>query len=753
LILNEEKQIMHTFAEKLVNTSSLLVQSALPSRAHFEHCHAENSSLHLQRALGNQSMLHMLQLHGEDAVVGVSPKARVIQPKLTINQPGDEYEQEADRISEQVMQIPEPQLQRACACGGACSERQKEQPDDETVRVQRIHVGNADIEGATAPSIVREVLSTLGAPLDLSTRKFVEPRFGYDLSRVRIHTDAKAAESARAVKALAYTVGNDIVFGAGQYTPETYTGKRLLAHELSHVKQQRQLAAAHANNLSVVQRICDVSQKPTGNAIASQVEEDYLRAVREGKYCKDTGTTGVFHEGRCYREIPSKLGFPGGDQVCFDRKAGQCAEDSPDIVSAVWGQNADGSCKLGFARSIGHFAEDIFPSESGIVGTGLGLLAGLAIGYAADLAPYRLLGLANGLVLGTGWGTALAAGIGPLARRLSRRGYVPTLGLSAGLANPFPNLVGDATWQARLYIGAAKRERPLLNVFYPELKLGVTLIGEQDTGKSGGEKIGPSAITSLVAGIRIDPGQPGGHYLSFFGGPALSVSAGGTAVGAEAGIAFGYRWRWIGYSANVGYIREPSVGTQFTLGLGVDVGPEKPPAPEKKRLLPEGGMLSKEVVEGIRRALEKQVSPEALMPPEMRARLAEARRAADQAGPDEEPALIKARDALETEAAEYMNAHDVAFDLAVLMDKAHHSGSPFVMLEFSHYGSASVSGGDLRKSVVREIRRIVLLLRDYLPERAAGVNTILIVFRHEQAAVHETIRLPGWVTPEKGPFG
>jgi hypothetical protein len=140
------------------------------------------------------------------------------------------------------------------------------------------------------------------------------------------------------------------------------------------------------------------------------------------------------------------------------------------------------------------------------------------------------------------------------------------------------------------------------------------------------------------------------------------------------------------------------------------------------------------------------------MPPEMSARLAEARKAADEAGPDEEASLKKARDAMEAEAAEYMNAHDVAFDLAVLMDKARRSGSPFVKLAFSHYGIAGVSGGGLRKSVVKEIRRIALLLRNYLPERAAGVNTILVIFNFEEASVQEEIRLPGWKAPEKGLF-
>lgn len=97
----------------------------------------------------------------------------------------------------------------------------------------------ANYQGEPAvPPIVREVLDTPGHPLNPATRRFMESRFAYDFSRVRVHTDDKAAKSARAVGAAAYTVGRDIAFAAGQYAPETSSGRRLLAHELTHVMQQ-----------------------------------------------------------------------------------------------------------------------------------------------------------------------------------------------------------------------------------------------------------------------------------------------------------------------------------------------------------------------------------------------------------------------------------------------------------------------------------------------------------------------------------
>jgi hypothetical protein len=95
-------------------------------------------------------------------------------------------------------------------------------------------------EPSTVPPMVHNVLRSPGQSLDAATLAFTEPRFGHDFSQVRVHTDAQAAESAQAVHALAYTVGRDVVFGAGQYSPATTTGRGLLAHELAHVVQQSQ---------------------------------------------------------------------------------------------------------------------------------------------------------------------------------------------------------------------------------------------------------------------------------------------------------------------------------------------------------------------------------------------------------------------------------------------------------------------------------------------------------------------------------
>jgi len=129
-------------------------------------------------------------------------------------------------------------LQRQCACGqytggGECAECSKKREEG---LLQRASIGAAPI--SAVPPIVHDVLNSPGQPLDAGTRAFMEPRFGYDFSQVRVHADAKAAESTWAVNALAYTVGRDVVFGTGQYELGTSEGRRLVAHELTHVVQQ-----------------------------------------------------------------------------------------------------------------------------------------------------------------------------------------------------------------------------------------------------------------------------------------------------------------------------------------------------------------------------------------------------------------------------------------------------------------------------------------------------------------------------------
>ncbi len=159
-----------------------------------------------------------------------------IQLKLAVSQPNDVYEQEADRVADQVMRMPAPALQRKCAsctAGGTTCPKCNEEKDK---LIQRRSKSASDAGASVSENFLGDLGP--GRPLDAATRDFFEPRFGYDFGRVRVHANKRAAESARSVDALAYTVGSDVVFGAGQYETETHAGKRLIAHELTHVVQQ-----------------------------------------------------------------------------------------------------------------------------------------------------------------------------------------------------------------------------------------------------------------------------------------------------------------------------------------------------------------------------------------------------------------------------------------------------------------------------------------------------------------------------------
>src|SRR5262245_44919603 len=224
--------------------------------------HHAHPMLHLQRTMGNQAVQRLLQANIEGLEVESTNTAIVCfahdvsripvyakvpvktQTKLTVNTPGDVYEQEADHVADQVMHKPDVRLQRACACGGECPKCHTEQLSQEHKLLQTWRVPANDEEKTLAPPIVHEVLCAPGQPMDAATIAFFEPRFGHDFSRVRVHTDARAASAAQAVDARAYAVGRDVVFGTGQYAPGTAEGKKLLAHELAHVVQQGRESAS-----------------------------------------------------------------------------------------------------------------------------------------------------------------------------------------------------------------------------------------------------------------------------------------------------------------------------------------------------------------------------------------------------------------------------------------------------------------------------------------------------------------------------
>lgn len=148
-----------------------------------------------------------------------------LQTKLAVNEPGDKYEQEADRIADTVMRMPASSMPLFSAA-------QIGQQDDFD---RRGAFTNAEAEG-----LIDQLRHERGQPLDPTTRSFMETRMGHDFGRVRIHANETADRAAQAVEARAFTLGREIAFSRGAYHPHTPQGMRLLVHELTHVVQQSQ---------------------------------------------------------------------------------------------------------------------------------------------------------------------------------------------------------------------------------------------------------------------------------------------------------------------------------------------------------------------------------------------------------------------------------------------------------------------------------------------------------------------------------
>ena len=192
-------------------------------------------------------LLALQRTHGNQYVQRV---VTGIQAKLKVGQPGDIYEQEADRVADEVMRMPEPREQRQA------EEEEEEEIQAKPIAEQITPLVQRQVEEEEEeilqtkenPGQASEITPTLesrinslkggGQPLPKSARVFFEPRFGRDFSQVRVHTDTQAGETARALNAQAFAFGQNIVFWARKYTPDTPSGKKLLAHELTHVVQQ-----------------------------------------------------------------------------------------------------------------------------------------------------------------------------------------------------------------------------------------------------------------------------------------------------------------------------------------------------------------------------------------------------------------------------------------------------------------------------------------------------------------------------------
>jgi hypothetical protein len=266
------------------------------------------------------------------AAAGIPAAVPLLQPKLRVGTPGDRFEQEADDVASRVIASETGtiagtapiQIQRKCA---ACEEEEE---------IQRMSVGSAlyltggeeeseqappvpdgeeeELHAKERPGTIPELPAGLdsrimemrggGRPLDDSVRSYFEPRLGHDFSHVRIHDGAAATDAADALQARAFAVGNDLIFATGEYSPNTSSGRYLLAHELTHVVQQ---GAAAAHQPAMVQRL------PRGGN-----DDPYMR----------NGGMLPYREATEMYECQAMLG-PGSEDYCREQVLGEMTASTP----------------------------------------------------------------------------------------------------------------------------------------------------------------------------------------------------------------------------------------------------------------------------------------------------------------------------------------------------------------------------------------------------------------------------------------
>ena len=205
--------------------------------------------------LANHNYNQHLQCSGNKSSLFFNP---FIQSKLSINSPNDQYEKEADTVADRVMRMETPFIQKKqdnnlffmhAPISITPVQRKCDHCEEEEKKVQRKEMNGDETTAENNLENYVGRLSGSGKPLPNVVRNFYEPRFGYDFSNVKVHTDSVAAKSAQSINALAYTSGNNIIFNEGQYAIDTVSGKKLLGHELTHVIQQSNMI-----NRKIIQR-------------------------------------------------------------------------------------------------------------------------------------------------------------------------------------------------------------------------------------------------------------------------------------------------------------------------------------------------------------------------------------------------------------------------------------------------------------------------------------------------------------------
>jgi hypothetical protein len=546
------------------------------------------------------------------------PLHPVVQAKLRIGAPNDKYEQEADRVADQVMRMSEPArelaqsaltsldnpatVQRKCAgcsSGGViCPECTKE---EETLQAKETSGKTL----AVTPELQTQIHSLRGSgqPLPGPARSYFEVRLAHDFGRVRVHSDLRAQKLARSVNARAFTLGNDIVFDSGQYQPGSIGGRRLLAHELTHVAQQ------NGGGLGPIRRQANhpapaappvnaAATSPHGNNCSQSNCADKDRAVMDGDFARAQEWVTAARQALAAQPVTRRTGqlldwyfnSQSAETIStLDQRLG-CIHDSLTFARTQrwWGCDppdeniayADMAAAVPFCagqrdlicltdkyfnKNPTRRATDLIHEASHLQGFSLGVLDEGSFPDIYSWNPkFRRLTTGESLQNADSvayFCRAVATGVSPQFRGEIEAG--------AGVAA----FGSTTTWAARLFIGA-EAEHPVLGMVNPRLGIGITMIGESLEPSSSTLSAGQGTlIASALFGVRLTdprPGHSGGGFALFEAGPSAIIDN-SVRPGVELGVAVGYRWRFLEFSARLGAIldpKNPQGSTGAALGTG-----------------------------------------------------------------------------------------------------------------------------------------------------------------------------------------
>lgn len=292
-------------------TAALHSQAKAPARQSIQiHSSLSGLESRLARADGLEEYVAL-----QRKPLSVQPP--LVQAKLTVGPPEDEYEREADSVAEQVMSMPQPRVQR-----------KGEEQEDSLLMQEKLKLNNHEDMGTqdgTVPISVERVLASSGRPLEMALQKDMAQCFGHDFSHVRVHSGEAAERSAREMNANAYTSGQNIVFGEGRFEPGTHEGRRLIAHELAHVLQQATAGAATTLRAQPNKKPSPKKPKPKIPKICGRPS----RKVSDNSITKiniDVGANTLTIEWKDQTKIP-----PGSEGTHFiSPGAGLCCVDCND---------------------------------------------------------------------------------------------------------------------------------------------------------------------------------------------------------------------------------------------------------------------------------------------------------------------------------------------------------------------------------------------------------------------------------------